>query len=56
MMYQDYFLIPPTCSEINICNTVARQYARMSSTPTLRPRARALRDREKETDRGKSAL
>lgn len=24
LMYQDYFLIPPTRSEINICNAVAR--------------------------------
>ncbi len=34
-MYQDYFLSPPTHSEINICTAVARRYARMSSTPTL---------------------
>ncbi len=49
-MYQDYFLIPPTRSEINIFNTVARRYARLSVTPTLQPGARALRDTGREGD------
>ena len=50
-MYQDYFLIPPTRSEINICSAVARRYARMSSTPTLQPGAGALRHTHTHTHR-----
>lgn len=55
-MYEDYFLILPTRSEINICNAVARRYARMSSTPTLQPGAGALRNIEREGDRLRDKL